>query len=197
MSAREPAATAAATRREAKKRAALIAAYREGLGLAAIAIVRDPHATCVAALAAGQNETFPAEEAVARRWWCRRAEEATRVAASAMRRSQRRDLPGREPAAATPDVELAALIEQTAARLNVALYCDAQITGEADTAIARVEAELERLRQAGELKSVNASYRTYRLQASVRGDRALPYAEWFNTYKATLVRELANTLRQF
>jgi hypothetical protein len=188
---------AAATRRDWQTRAVLIEAYRDGLGLAALAIVRDPAASRVVALAGGDAESLPGE-VIVRRWWCRRADEARHVAAAAMRRLGRRYSPPLEAAtAAAPIAEIAALIEATAARAGVALYSDAQVAAEADEAIARVDAELDKLQRAGELKSVNASYRTYRLEVSARGEKVQPYAAWFNGYRATLVRQLANTLRQF
>jgi len=61
--------------------------------------------------------------------------------------------------------------------------------------IARVDEEMERLQRAGELKSVNRSYRTYRTETTARGETALPYARWLNEYNANLVRQLAAALR--
>lgn len=60
---------------------------------------------------------------------------------------------------------------------------------------ARVDAELERMQRAGALKSVNQSYRAYRLETSARGERILPYAQWMERYKANLIREIAANLR--
>jgi len=51
------------------------------------------------------------------------------------------------------------------------------------------------LRQAGELKTVNRAYRSYRIEAAACGDKALPYARWFDKYKQDLVRQLAAALR--
>jgi len=51
------------------------------------------------------------------------------------------------------------------------------------------------MQRAGQLKSVNTSYRAYRIEASARGEKAAPYADWFNKYKAKLVRELAAAMR--
>jgi hypothetical protein len=33
------------------------------------------------------------------------------------------------------------------------------------------------------------------MEASARGEKAAPYADWFNKYKAKLVRQLASALR--
>jgi len=60
---------------------------------------------------------------------------------------------------------------------------------------ARVDDEIEHLQRAGALKSVNRSYRTYRLDASARGERILRFAEWMDRYKANLIREIAANLR--
>ena len=75
------------------------------------------------------------------------------------------------------------------------LYTDEEIVAAAMAAIARVDEEIERLQRAGELKSVNRSYKIYRTETTARGEMALPYAQWFNEYKANLVRQLAAALR--
>ena len=51
------------------------------------------------------------------------------------------------------------------------------------------------MQRSGGLKSVNKSYRSYRLETSARGERVLPYATWLDRYKAGLVREVAANLR--
>ena len=58
-----------------------------------------------------------------------------------------------------------------------------------------MDEEIEALRGSREFKSVNQSYRTYRMEASARGEKVTPYAQWLNKYKANLVRQLANALR--
>ena len=60
---------------------------------------------------------------------------------------------------------------------------------------ARVEAEIARLQAGGGLKSVNASYRQYRLETTARGERVIRYADWMDRYKADLIREIAENLR--
>jgi hypothetical protein len=74
-------------------------------------------------------------------------------------------------------------------------FSDEQICGDALAVAARVSAELEQMQRSGALKSVNQSYRSYRLETSARGERALPYAAWLDRYKAGLVREIAANLR--
>ena len=51
------------------------------------------------------------------------------------------------------------------------------------------------MQRAGELKSVNRAYRAYRLQATARSERILPYAAWMTRYKAGLIRDIAAALR--
>jgi len=86
-------------------------------------------------------------------------------------------------------------IAGAAKRLNIALSSDEEVDAEAMTVVARVDAEIERLQRSGELKSVNTSYRAYRLEASARGEKALRYAEWMDQYRENLVRQLAAALR--
>ena len=63
------------------------------------------------------------------------------------------------------------------------------------TVVARVDEEIERLQRSGDLKSVNKSYRAYRLETSARGEKTLRYAEWMDKYRENLVRQLAAALR--
>jgi hypothetical protein len=84
--------------------------------------------------------------------------------------------------------------EGLGARVAVRLP-EAQLRAAALAVAARVDAELGRLQVSGGLKSVNASYREYRLQASARGERVLRYADWMDRYKADLIRQIAENLR--
>jgi hypothetical protein len=77
------------------------------------------------------------------------------------------------------------------------LLANDEITAEALAAIGRMERELESLRDAGALKSVNRSYRIYRQDAAARGEKIVPYAIWFSKYKENLVWQLAAALRYF
>jgi hypothetical protein len=193
--------SSAAARREAKGRAALLAAYREGLGLAAVVALREGMAVRVIAMSeAYAGEALRPAGVVVARFWCRRTADAARVADAATTRLQRRgsqdDVGGLPPnAGAASANDLRAAIEGAAKRLRIALYSDDDIEAEADAVIARVAEEIDNLKRSGQLKSVNQSYRAYRLAASARSERAASYAVWFNKYKANLVRELAAALR--
>jgi hypothetical protein len=79
---------------------------------------------------------------------------------------------------------------RAAARLS-----EQQIRSDALIVAARVDAEVERLQRAGGLKSVNKSYRDYRIEAAACGERVRPYVAWLEDYKAELVREIATNLR--
>jgi hypothetical protein len=199
VSARVDASTSAA-RREAKSRLALMTAYREGLGLVALAIVEDSAGPRIAVIGQPHAQAAKGPSAVsALRWWCRSAADAERVAGSATRALRRESKDGIvQPsldASGPASHHVSAVVEGAARRLCVALYSDDDIAMDAERIIARVDAEIESLKRAGELKSVNQSYRAYRLQASARGEKAAPYADWLNQYKANLVRELAAALR--
>jgi hypothetical protein len=192
-------ASASAARREAKSRGALIAAYRDGLGLAGVAVTRGPAGVQIAAIGDG-GDYAAADAGDTVRWWCRRTDDAKRVASTAtahLRRLESRD-DATKPSAAnisSSPGEISAAIEHAAKRLHVALYSDADICADAERIIARVNDEIETMQRAGQLKSVNQSYRAYRMETAARGEKAAPYADWFNKYKANLVRELAAALR--
>jgi hypothetical protein len=159
-----------------KERDALIAAYREGLSLVAIVLAGEGGEACVAA-----DQNIP--EGASAHWWCPNAAEAGRVV-SAANASLRRNSAGSREA-----------ILRAAKRLNVDLRSDQDIAGEAAVVIDRVAAEFDRLRNAGGLRSVNKSYRDYRLAAAARGERVVPYAQWMRAYRENLVRQAAVTLR--
>jgi hypothetical protein len=189
-------------------RSALIAAYREGLGLAAVSVTRAPGGVRISAVGQGSGDGVPAADAANANWWCRRAADAERVAAAAMRRLQRRESRNGAGPAALESVSSAETdcasgarlladeaIASAAKRLNITLLSDAEVAAEAMAAIARVDEEIERLQRSGELRSVNKSYRAYRIEASARGEKTLRYDEWMGKYRENLVRQLAAALR--
>lgn len=174
-----------------KPPAELIAAYRQGLGLAAVAAIRGPDGLRIAAAVADDDGALVAGEAVQERWWCRRAADAERIAVAATARLRRWQI--RERAALSA---AGAAVDRAAQRLNVSLQTEQDLREEAAIAIARIDGEIERMQRRGELKSVNKSYQAHRLQAAARGERVPRYQDWMRDYKAKLVRELAATLRQ-
>jgi hypothetical protein len=180
-------AAAAGARREAKGRAALMAAYREGLGLVAVAAIRGAGSLRIAMVESGGGERLlDAGEMLDGVWWCRRADHAKRIVSAAnarLRRRQSRD-------------DVVAVLAATVKQHGIALYSDEEVSREAAHVIARVEVQVESFRRDGCLKSVNQSYRALRLAAAARGEKVPPFADWFCSYKARLVREVAQTLRQ-
>jgi len=184
------------TSRDAKNHAALIAAFRQGLGLTGIAAPAGGGALSL--IAAGAGAGSPADAAGVQCWWCRCPADAARVAAAATARLARRKaqaaVDGRGAHSHAPG-EIAAAVAASAARLRVALHSDSEICAEAERVITRVHEEIVKLQRSGDLKAVNQSYKEYRMQASARGEKVPPYADWFNKYKAKLVHGLAAALR--
>ena len=86
-------------------------------------------------------------------------------------------------------------IAAVAKRCGVTLYSDEETSAAAIAMAARVDEEIQQLQRTGKLKSVNRSYRIYRIETTARGETALPYAKWLDEYKANLVRQLAAALR--
>jgi hypothetical protein len=180
-------------KKKADERAGFAAAYREGLGLAAIAVLCDGEGTRIVALSPGEDVALSAGESAEARWWCRRADDAARVAASAGR-MLRRESNGAGGSADASRAEAAVLA--AAKKLNVALHSEQDIGDAAMTIAARVDAELQQQHESGGLKSINKAYRSYRLDSSARGERVLRYDEWMRKYREKLVRQIASALRQ-
>ncbi|MGB6538783.1 MAG: hypothetical protein WBF58_22810 [Xanthobacteraceae bacterium] len=167
------------------------------MGLAEIAVLCDAAGIRIKAPEPDDDRALSAVESVRARWWCRGPADAAHLAASAARMARRESngVPGSgKEAAAIARAEAAVLA--AAEKLNIALYSEQDITDGAMTIVARVNVELQQQYAAGELKSVNASYRRYRLETSGRGERVLRYDEWMRKYKENLVREIGATLRQ-
>jgi hypothetical protein len=177
----------------------LIAAYREGLGLAAVAIVCGPAGVRIIA-APGDGGLATAAEDLRARWWCRRAADAARLAAAA-RRSLRRESSAAAMAAAgggSGDSALScarAAVLGAAEELGIALQSDQETDAQAMNVAARIEAEMHKQQECGGMKSVNKAYRAYRLAASERDERALRYHECLSKYRESLVRQAAFALR--
>jgi hypothetical protein len=178
------------SRQDRVAHARLAAAYRQGLGFAAIAVIWGPHGVRVAA--GGEAEDMiDAAESLQARWWCRHVSDAADIAAAATARLRRRD----SETAADAVSHAGEAVMRAARQRHIELHTDDAIAAHAATAIARIDAELEQLRRAGDLRSVNKSYQTYRLDAASRGERVTPYAQWMLSYRENLVRQLAASLR--
>jgi hypothetical protein len=177
--------------RDRAARARLVAAYRQGFGLAAIAVIASPVGVRIVAGERAEDEKIAATESLQARWWCRRRSDAEDIAAAATARL-RRGAP--ETSAAAKDCAKAAIAD-AAKRRALDLYADDEVAAHAANAIARIDAELEQLRSSGDLRAVNKSYRSYRLEAAANGEPIVPYAQWMLGYKESLVRQLAAALR--
>ncbi len=78
----------------------------------------------------------------------------------------------------------------------MALFSDEEVAARAAEIAKRIDAELQKLRESGGMKSVNQAYKAYRLETSGRGERVLRYDEWMRRYRADLVRQAAAALRE-
>lgn len=182
---------------DSRERLDLVAAYREGLGLTAVAAVVDEAGIRVVVGKERDAQALAVAAAPERRWWCRRAAEAEHIGAAA-NAYLRRHAPHEAPSTLFDAESLAlvaAAVTRAAGRHQIALHSDQQIEDAAMAAVARIDCELKRLQQSGGLRSVNKSYRDYRLQASARGERVSRYSDWMRQYRAELVRQLAANLR--
>lgn len=160
-------------------------AYCEGLGLAPVVAVRGADGARIIALAPGGNDRVTAAGEPLVRLWCRREAEATFVAAATAKVLRRK-----------PDAAAGEVIRAAAKKLGVVVQSDDEIAAEAKAVAERIALEMRRQQQSGELKAVNQAYRSYRLEAGARGERALRYDAWMQRYREDLVRQVAATLRQ-
>lgn len=161
------------------------AAYCEGLGLAAVAVICGPAGVRIAATPRGDRDQLNAAETLHARFWCRAAE-TERVAASAIKLFSNES---------NDAVRAAMAVAQAAKKRAVTLFSEEELAAEARNVAARIEAELKKQQANGSLKSVNQAYRVYRLETSARGERVLRYDEWMLKYKENLIRQVAASLR--
>jgi hypothetical protein len=169
--------------------ARLVAAFRQGFGLAAIAVIDGPGGVRVVAAEPGADIVCAAAETVHCRWWCPRAHEAVSIATAVAARLHSRE---------TCDgaaLSICQAVVRASRQRNVDLLSDEEILEQATAVIARIDGELERLRQSGDLRPVNKSYQSYRRDTAAKSERVVPYAQWMLGYKEKLVRKLAATLR--
>ena len=175
------------------EKGAFAAASREGLGFACVAVRSGSAAITVEA------PTSADAAEVVTRWWCRRDADAARIAAAARAALRRNES---KSDARTVDNDSHALsfactaIAEAARRQGVALFSDDDIAAHAAEIAARIDAELQKLKESGDLKSVNRAYKAYRLERTGRGERVLRYDEWMRQYRADLVRQAAAALRE-
>ena len=162
----------------------LTAAYREGLSLAAVVAVQGANGARITALAPVDDDIAAVEQLLIR-LWCRREAEAACIATTAAKLLRRK-----------PDADPGQIIQAAAKKFGVVVQTDDEIAVEAMSVAARIALEMRKQQQAGELKSINRAYRSYRLEAATRGERALRYDAWMQRYRENLVRQAAATLRQ-
>jgi hypothetical protein len=183
----------------------LVAAYREGLRLARVSLLSGETGICIATERDGSGAEAAGKTVLAR-WWCRRASEAEWVAAAARARLRRHKAMDRDVALASAAQRATASdaaslagesIASAAKQLNIALFSDEDISHQAKAVVARIDREIESLQRSGGLRSINKSYREYRIKVSGHGARILRYQDWMRKYREHLVRELAATLRYF
>lgn len=167
------------------ERRCMAAAYREGLGLAAVIAVQDGGRMQIIAHPPGSADAT-ADGPGHVRLWCRREAEAVCIAAAAAKNLRRK-----------PGSDAGEAILRAAEKLGIAMQTDEEIAAEAATVVSRIALEMQKQQQSGELKSVNQAYRSYRLDANARGERALRYDAWMHRYREDLVRQVAAALRQF
>jgi hypothetical protein len=163
----------------------LVAAFCEGLALVSVSVGDGSNDVRIAPA----DAPLAPQQATRERWWCRRAAEAEYIA-DAARRALRRQRGQPLDAARLADAVLRA-----AHRQGIVLLTDAEVIAQAEQVIARLDDEIEKQRRAGTLKSVNQFYKQYRLEATARGERVLPYAKWMAQYKARLMRDIAANMR--
>jgi hypothetical protein len=92
--------------------------------------------------------------------------------------------------------QLAVAIEQKAKALRIALTPHADAVERALKLAMAVDGTLATLQARGDFKAFNKSYRQYRIETTMRGEKAMPYALAQARLRAVVVRALANTGRQ-
>lgn len=163
----------------------ITAAYCEGLSLAAVVAVQGVDGPRIITHAPGSDDATTVEQLLVR-MWCRGEAEAACVAMAAAKVLHRK-----------PDSDAGKVVRGAAKKLGIVVQTDEEIAVEAMAVAARIAREMRKQQQSGELKSVNQAYRSYRLETSARGERALRYDVWMQRYREDLVRQIAATLRQF
>jgi hypothetical protein len=187
-----------------REQSAFAAAYRAGLGLACIAVCCAAEGIIISTSTPDDTGADQDAPDIAARWWCRRAADAARIAAAARAALRRRESNAEVAAAGahrsgfdSQQLSLAsAAVANAARRYGTTLLSDEEIAAQAAEIAARIDAELQKLKQSGGMKSVNQTYKAYRLQTSGRGERVLRYDEWMRDYRADLVRQAAAALRE-
>jgi hypothetical protein len=92
--------------------------------------------------------------------------------------------------------QLAAAIEQKAKALRIALTPHAVAVERALRLAIAVDGTLATLQARGDFKAFNKSYRRYRIEATMRGEKPMPYRAAEARLRAVVVRALANSQQE-
>lgn len=121
----------------------------------------------------------------ARIFWCERREGATMVADCFAGRTR--------SLIAIADAE--SIVRDVAKDFGVFLHTSDSLQEDAIKVIAAVDAQLKAMHDAGELQSVNRSYREYRMKKTELHEPFVGYVTWMRDYRASLVRTAAQIMR--
>ncbi len=122
------------------------------------------------------------------RWFCGNAERATMMADALRPQLHKISAP-----ASVDDVSK--LVSATAKTLGVLLVSEDRIREQAETVVRNVEEQFASLAARGELKSVNRSYREYRIAETAAGNKPIGYPTFVSNYKLEMVRTVAQHSR--
>lgn len=158
----------------------LVAAYIEGLDLTAVWLARLPDGSIRVGTSLDQHQDQVQLKAeMLAELWCAKPTHAVAIA---------------KTAASSGAADLGT-IRQIADEIGVLAVSQAEARAIAVAAVAVIRGEIARAKIAGELRPLNRTYKTQRLQCEACGGRFPKYDLWFGAWEQMVVRTAAETAR--
>jgi hypothetical protein len=156
----------------------LLQACIDEFGLAAVHVARDPPR-----ISSTANIDQLIKLAPAAAWWVSAAEASALAAAS------------RRRAANQTGVTAIECVTVTASERAVTLTPHSMVLQRAQNLIGRVNKIFEQMKSAGELRTINASYRLKRERNAKRGRATPPFSQFVERYKRDILARVAAEIR--